>query len=321
MAVEQRHIHIYTNIFCHRRDIYAEQQSNGSYIHRTLSGGGNSEALIQLVVRRHLAGETTAGFYPLKKDHTIRWVALDADSADGLEQLQQGWRRFSSRGVPAHLERSRRGGHLWIFFSEPVYARSARKLVTATFPESQDLEIYPKQDRLTTPKGVGSLLRGPLGIHRLTGERYPFVDPVSLQPVAHNLSSMVEWLGRAQKMNGALLAEQLLDLWEQSRELPPRAIPAPPRRRGEPIAGTPVEQAKQKLGSALEMVSRYVELNEKGQGSCPFHPPDNRPSFSVDPNTGRWTCFHEQVSGDALDFYLRINKLSSKEGIRAILAP
>ena len=75
--------------------------------------------------------------------------------------------------VPAILERSRSGtgGHVWIFFSEPVKANLARMLGSFLITETMDqrpeigLESYdsffPKQD--TIPQGgFGNLIAIPL---------------------------------------------------------------------------------------------------------------------------------------------------------------
>src|SRR5205807_4407517 len=75
--------------------------------------------------------------------------------------------------VPAALERSRsgNGGHIWIFFSEPVPANLARKLrshvLTETMERRPDLGLdsydrfFPNQD--TLPQGgFGNLIALPL---------------------------------------------------------------------------------------------------------------------------------------------------------------
>jgi hypothetical protein len=71
-----------------------------------------------------------AAVYPLMTDETCWFLAADFD--------KQSWQRDAlaflatcrEKGVPAVLERSRsgNGGHVWIFFSEPVPASEARKL-------------------------------------------------------------------------------------------------------------------------------------------------------------------------------------------------
>ena len=44
---------------------------------------------------------------------------------------------------------------------------------------------------------------------------------------------------------------------------------------------------------ALVDGAKFVELDERGRGHCPLHPPDHNPSFVVDRERGHWTCFHE----------------------------
>ena len=46
------------------------------------------------VISQHLRGEITAGWYALWSDNTVRWVALDADRQDDLEQLQPAWKQL-----------------------------------------------------------------------------------------------------------------------------------------------------------------------------------------------------------------------------------
>ncbi|MGO8799495.1 MAG: TOTE conflict system archaeo-eukaryotic primase domain-containing protein, partial [Roseiarcus sp.] len=74
---------------------------------------------------RASGGDFVAGVYPLLPDETCWFLAADFDeeswAADALAVLET----CQAKGVPAALERSRsgNGGHVWIFFSEPVSAR------------------------------------------------------------------------------------------------------------------------------------------------------------------------------------------------------
>ncbi len=135
------------------------------------------------VVRSHLQGRDvanpgkaepfTAGVYPLMTDETCWFLAADFD--------KQSWQRDAlaflatcrEKGVPAALERSRsgNGGHVWIFFSEPVPASEARKLgahlVTETMERCPDLgfesydRFFPSQDTMPAG-GFGNLIALPL---------------------------------------------------------------------------------------------------------------------------------------------------------------
>ena len=96
-------------------------------------------ALSDNVIASHLRGadpgrsssaEFVAGVYPIRVDETCWFLAVDFDgddwSADALAYIETC--RLSL--VPAALERSRsgKGGHVWIFFSQPIPARDARQL-------------------------------------------------------------------------------------------------------------------------------------------------------------------------------------------------
>lgn len=135
------------------------------------------------VVKSHLQGRDvanpgkaepfTAGVYPLLTDETCWFLAADFD--------KQSWQRDAlaflttcrEKGVPAALERSRsgNGGHVWIFFSEPVPASEARKvgahLVTETMERCPDLgfesydRFFPSQDTMPAG-GFGNLIALPL---------------------------------------------------------------------------------------------------------------------------------------------------------------
>jgi len=132
------------------------------------------------VVERHLRGKSgnraddfVAGAYPVSPDDTCWLLAADFDgdawAADALAYLQA----CRAKNVPAALERSRsgNGGHVWIFFAEPVLARDARKLgsllLTAAMecrPEiafSSYDRLFPSQDVLPIG-GFGNLIALPL---------------------------------------------------------------------------------------------------------------------------------------------------------------
>jgi hypothetical protein len=120
------------------------------------------------IIKRHLRGDRggrssgddfVAGVYPLLSDETCWFLAADFDkenwAADALAVLET----CSAKGVPAALERSRssNGGHIWIFFSEPVPARLARQLgallITATMERRPDDAVWRvrKSDRSSAP--------------------------------------------------------------------------------------------------------------------------------------------------------------------------
>lgn len=314
----ERQLALYQQLFVNRRGAYALQQADGSYsARRAPLRAGHLEA--------HLAGRLTLGLYALDAWGTTRWTALDADGEDGLARLQLVWSRLRAYALPSYLEASRRGGHLWTLFAEPLSGRAARRLIAGVAGDLTDLELFPKQDRLTTV-GLGSLVRAPLGLHQLTGQRYPFLEPVSGEPVGETMEENLAYLQEMRPVHTAHAADVLAVLLDEERGRHRAAArparPAPPASNRQ---RSPIERAKERLGDPNTFINRFTTLNAAGRGPCPLHPPDRHPSFVVDKQTGRWTCFHEYdrergayLGGDALDLYMQLNKLSYQDALREL---
>jgi len=73
------------------------------------------------------------GVYPLLRDDTCWFLAADFDGEQWAADARAYVQTCRACDVPAALERSRsgQGGHVWIFFTEPVAARDARQLGAA----------------------------------------------------------------------------------------------------------------------------------------------------------------------------------------------
>lgn len=131
------------------------------------------DALDGKVIEAHLRGNIVAGLYPLRRDETCHFLAVDFDD--------EGWQRDCATlrevcvafGVPVALERSRsgNGAHAWFFFEDPLSASLARKfgfaLLTCAMSRRHELtfksydRFFPNQD--TLPKGgFGNLIALPL---------------------------------------------------------------------------------------------------------------------------------------------------------------
>jgi superfamily II DNA or RNA helicase len=122
---------------------------------------------------RPSTGDFIVGVYPLLPDETCWFLAADFDKASWATDASAMIDTCHTKGVPAALERSRsgNGGHVWIFFSEPIPARTARQLgaaiVTDTMERRPEIgfasydRFFPSQDTMPIG-GFGNLIALPL---------------------------------------------------------------------------------------------------------------------------------------------------------------
>jgi len=121
----------------------------------------------------HLKGDEIIGIYPLLPDETCYFLAMDFDGDNWKADLTAIRNICDAHLIPFAAERSQsgNGAHVWIFFSEPVSAYSARRLgtglLTAAMENHHQLRfssydrLFPGQD--TLPKGgFGNLIALPL---------------------------------------------------------------------------------------------------------------------------------------------------------------
>ena len=138
------------------------------------------------MLHAHLRGMMTLGAYLLdERAGAASWSWMPTTSPIG-----GGWwpwpRCLAAVGCPSYLEASRRGGHLWFFFAEPLPGTEIRRFgkgLIAYF-NLASMELYPKQAKLRT--GPGSLIRLPFGVHKKSGRRYGFNTPQG-EPLAPTL--------------------------------------------------------------------------------------------------------------------------------------
>ena len=272
----------YIDLFINRMDAYALQYEKGYYaVRRPVS---------QRVVINHLKGKYTCGWY-CNRGPIVKWACIDSDDTDGLLYLQWVNHKLINMSIPSYLEASREGrGHLWVF-TEPMPAQPLRAFLGSVV--DREVEIFPKQDFV--PRGsMGSLVRGPLGIHLKTGRRYSFLTE-NLEIVGHILSDQLRYLDEVRRV---------------PRQLIESLAPNVDRR--------PVYQSKVDI---IRIASMFTNLNEHGSyltGKCPLHPEKND-SFAVYPNTNRWYCFHDSRGGDAVSLYAEIKGIDYEQAKSEIM--
>lgn len=151
-------------------------------------------------VEEHLRGRKTYGIYLLKNNATVKVAVIDVDL---VQRLRQGnlnaeerslvkrercyvFSRIKEMGAEAGLSplvefSGGKGFHFWFFFDTPVEAAKVKRALERIKNSfSKDLsafniEVFPKQDQLSG-KGLGNLVKLPLGVHRATGKSSYFVE-------------------------------------------------------------------------------------------------------------------------------------------------
>ena len=198
------------------------------------------------------AGHFVVGIYPLLSDETCRFLAIDFDdenwSADALAVIDTA----AAKGVPAVLERSRsgQGGHVWIFFEEPIAAATARRLGSALLTETMERRpeigfssydrLFPSQDTMPAG-GFGNLIALPLQRRARDLGNSLFVD-ANLEPYPDQwaflaavqrcsidtLSRVVETAEASGRILGVRMPVEDEDADEPWRLPPSRRLSAPP---------------------------------------------------------------------------------------------
>jgi len=134
--------------------------------------------LTNRVIEWHLRGENpaeygnkdyTIGIYPMLSDEKCWFLAADFDKSSWQEDIRAFAQTCADMGIPISVEcsRSGNGGHVWLFFEEPIPCMKGRAIgsyiITETMEKRPELGLasydrfFPNQD--TFPQGgFGNLL-------------------------------------------------------------------------------------------------------------------------------------------------------------------
>ncbi|MCS6850118.1 MAG: CRISPR-associated primase-polymerase type A1 [Gemmataceae bacterium] len=247
----------FLTLFAGREDVHARQWSSPK------GEGGYSpvhEPLTVAVVRNHLLGTYTVGVYPIRLDGTCTFFVIDLDIDKGaLEQalrqpsiarsLRDALRRHALQllgllrdiGFELIFEDSGyKGRHFWVFLEQPesadVLHRFGRQFLawhTPQLPPGLRLEFFPKQGS-RSGKGLGNLIKLPLGIHRRTGRRAALLDDQG-QPLSQPLAA----LRRVVRCPRAVLYAAIDRLKAVPTDLASAEAPLPPGQSPPPPVGPP----------------------------------------------------------------------------------
>lgn len=159
------------------------------------------------VLAAHLTGDVRIGLYPMLPGDLTCWLAADFDGQAAMLDALAYLKAARAVGAPAALEVSRSGvgAHVWLFFTDPVAASTARQLGTALVREAiairgrMDLRCYdrlfPSQD-LLLGNGPGNLIAAPLhGKSRKLHGTTVFLDLATLEPFEDQWAYLSTWSG------------------------------------------------------------------------------------------------------------------------------
>jgi hypothetical protein len=312
-------LHEYSRMFVSRRDDYALQQVNGRYLRV-------GSPVTKTALHNHLDGAESLGTYVIDERGRCRFAVFDADAHNGLDVLLGVQGQLAEDGIPSYLERSRRGGHLWVLLQLPVLASQVRSWLLPYCPAG--VEFYPKQDE---GNGYGSLIRLPLGVHLLSGCRYPFVEwmPGGLVEVAPTINEMIEWLAVSERVAVPTPALRAAVPVLQAAPFPPHDlgghthIVSNPHAMNTTLAPSPTMTIHEwcAMQDPYALIGGYVQLDDHGMGCCPFgwHHDDGRdahPSFRVylprSASAACWYCYTGELGGNVFDFLLLYHHLDTR---------
>lgn len=307
--VADRFVQALVNTCIGRFDRYLVQRSDGKY-------APVFDHLTYDVLRDHLGGFCTLASYVITEKNLCRFAVFDSDDRGGVDGFLQLWdlqQTLATFQVPSYLEQSRRGAHLWVFFQELMSPALVRRALLPFCPP--DVEFFPAQD-CASFEHPGYAVRVPLGVHRKSGQTYPFVEYWQgsfVSCVSSDVRETLLWLSSVARAS----LETIFSLaqFHTERVVPPEVVQERSRSpvrtvRGARWASIADWRAEQ---DPIALIGRYVELDSRGMGRCPFswhHSDgvDTHPSFWVYrprvPGGCCWYCHAWKQGGSVFDFLL-----------------
>jgi hypothetical protein len=183
--------------------------------------------LAEETIRQHLEGKITVGLYAINPStQRCKWVAIDADHKNAMEDLLKLQYHLTQDRVEPALEMSKRGGHLWIFLATPLLAKECRIYIHDLALRlgvpvkgaglADGIEVFPKHDAIGAGE-FGNAIRGPLGIHRGADRRFWFYG------ADYTLEAQIEYLNGLRKVTEEELRRFIAGKQLSQAELPARS--------------------------------------------------------------------------------------------------
>src|SRR3974390_261068 len=155
----------YQRLFVNRRaytmqSLRLHPESGRHYYFRPSKKGTDIPLMLtDETIRQHLEGKITVGLYAINPStQRCKWVAIDADYKNSMEDLLKLQYRLRQDKVEPALEMSKRGGHLWIFLATPLLAKECRIYIhdlalrlgvpVKASGLADGIEVFPKHDAI-----------------------------------------------------------------------------------------------------------------------------------------------------------------------------
>ncbi len=283
-------VDLFMKRFLHRHDTYCLQQADGRYTRRYAP-------LTRELVLDHLQGQGTLAVDSMNRHGLARWLCFDSDAPDGLAILDQIQTHLAYLGVLTLREASRRGGHLWLMGMDAVPASVLRHLAQLVLGIlGITCEVYPDREFPDGVRGVAHPVRLPLGIHQVTGTRYPFLDALDRPCHGPDVASALAWLAGQPGNSLTILRMAIVELELQGTP--------------EPIASSAIRGTKAHgiigwVNSALDLrdvitaTRPDAALRQAGKGFigwCQWHD-DAAPQADGSPGTPSLYLVHDRMHG------------------------
>ena len=258
------YLHIFVNRRAYTMQSMRPHPENGRhyYFRPTKKNTGTRPDLTKETIRRHLEGDITIGLYAINPStQRSKWVALDADYKNALEDLLKLQYHLGQDNVESALEMSRRGGHLWILLATPLLASECRVYVhdlarrvglpVKGWGLADGIEVFPRHNAIGEG-GFGNAMRGPLGVHRGAGQRFWFYG------AGHTLEAQMAYLSRLRK-----LTEEELRRFIAGIEIPQESA------RVERTQASPAEKRPRWEFRILDHIGKVKRVGRNYVARCP----------------------------------------------------
>jgi len=275
-------------------------------------------SLTEETIRQHLEGKITVGLYAINPStQRCKWVAIDADHKNAMEDLLKlQYYLWRDRVEPA-LEMSKRGGHLWIFLATPLLAKDCRVYIHDLAARlgvpvkgsslGDGIEVFPRHNAIGD-KEFGNAIRGPLGIHRGARRRFWFYG------ADYTLEAQMAYLKGLRK-----LTEEELQAFIAGKEMP---VSASERRLNSKPAVEYLGRAVRSQFRILDHVGKVRKVGRNLVGRCPAcaegghdRSGDNLAILIQDPRFYKcWAGCSKEMIRAALGQPIRVRRSLSKMG-------